>query len=228
MSCCTVDMQGTDKFFSKHARRYARRFRKNGVDRCSELLCQGILGSGVQLKSILDIGCGVGGLHLTLLKEGAEEAIGVEVSKGMLDQARKLAHEMGLSERTRYYLGDFARMNGDGSDRNDVSIPPSDICVLDKVVCCYEDWKTLVVKSLALTRETYAVSYPRSVWYVRLFFSTATLLARLFRWSFHPFYHDWEAIQRYIRSLGFEKHYERKTIAWLAMVYRKQQGGGHP
>ncbi|MEE9225813.1 MAG: methyltransferase domain-containing protein [Bacteroidota bacterium] len=224
MNCCSMETSGTDKFFSKHAKRCAKQFRKKGLDKCQKMLVAGISRPGLQSKNILEIGCGVGGLHLSLLKQGARQAFGVEISKGMLEQARTLAGEMGLVDRVAYRLGDFVLMNGDGSMEADDSVPECEITVLDKVICCYEDWKTLVTKSLAKTTETYAVSYPRPVWYTRLFFSAATALARIFRWSFHPFYHDSESIQRFIQSHGFEKRYENQTIVWLVLVFQKQQG----
>jgi 2-polyprenyl-3-methyl-5-hydroxy-6-metoxy-1,4-benzoquinol methylase len=80
---------------------------------------------------VLDIGCGVGSLHLTLLKEGADQSLGVDLSEGMLEEAKRFAQEFGVTERTEYLTGDFTQLSQ--------SIPENDITILDKVVCCYED-----------------------------------------------------------------------------------------
>lgn len=218
MNCCPVDTTGADRFFSKHAKRYAKRFRKNGLDKCQQLLYEGIALSGLRSRDVLEVGCGVGGLLLTLLKEGAGEAFGVEVSRGMLEQARKLAKEMGCEERVHYHLGDFVSLSGSGQ------APRCDITVLDKVLCCYEDWKSLVEQSIAKTNAVYAVSFPRLIWYNRLFFHFASVLAKMFRWSFHPFYHDWERVQLFIAATGYSKKYENHTVMWLVQIYEKNNG----
>ena len=225
MDCCSTDTSGTDKFFSKHAKRCAKQFRRKGLDKCQKLLFEGISRSGFQSKNILEIGFGVGAFHLTLLKGGASRAFGIEISKGMLEKAQTLAAEMGLADRVQYHVGDFVRINGDGAMGAGHLIPLCEITVLDKVICCYEDWKTLVAKSLAKTGEIYAVSYPKPVWYTRVFFSLAAVLARMFRWSFHPFYHDSESIRRFVQSCGFELQYEMQTFIWLVLVFQKQKGG---
>lgn len=221
MDCCSVDTAGTDKFFSKHAKRYAKKYRKNGLDRCQRILAEGISRSGLHSKSVLEVGCGVGGLHLSLLKKGARQALGIEISKGMIEQAETLAEEMGLMNQVRYRVGDFVLMNGDSPIGSGDAIPECEITVLDKVICCYEDWKTLVAKSLAKTRETYAVSYPRPVWYVRIFFSLAVVFAKIFHWSFHPFYHDSESIQHFIQANGFKKVHEDTTTEWSIIIFQK-------
>ena len=50
-------------------------------------------------KEILDIGCGVGALHITLLHEGAAAATGIDISEGMLQQAKKSQRKIILRER---------------------------------------------------------------------------------------------------------------------------------
>ncbi len=43
----------------------------------------------------------------------------------------------------------------------DERIDNADICLLDKVVCCYPDAQGLVQKSLAKTKQVYGLTYPR-------------------------------------------------------------------
>src|SRR5450759_771323 len=131
-SCCSVsiDNEPINKFFSRWSMRYAKRFRKGGLEKTQRYILEGIRKEPVAAKRILDIGCGVGSLHLTLLKEGAAVATGVEISEGMISQARKLAEDFQLQDRTNYVLGDFVR--------EAPSIREADVTMLDKVLCCYE------------------------------------------------------------------------------------------
>ena len=46
--------------------------------------------TGIADARLLEIGCGVGYLHQQLLRDGAQRALGVDISEEMLGQAREL------------------------------------------------------------------------------------------------------------------------------------------
>lgn len=154
-SCCSpaTVSSATNKFFSRWSKRYAKNFRKKGVERTQQYLLDGVRRVPIEGQEILDIGCGVGALHLTLLKQGAVRSIGVEVSEGMIQEAQQLASELGLRDKTSYILGDFVDLAH--------LLPESDITLLDKVVCCYEHLDLLIEKSAAKTKRIYALSHPK-------------------------------------------------------------------
>jgi magnesium-protoporphyrin O-methyltransferase len=211
MNCCTLE--GTDKFFNAQAGRYKKYFQKKGLHKEQKYLVEGIRRSGMQDAEILEIGCGIGGLHLSLLKDGAAKATGFDISEKMIGTARKLSAEMGLQERTQYRHGDFVAMH-DGA-------PAADVTILDKVICCYEDVSELIAHSTAKTRRIYAVSYPRQNPFVRLVFKATKFFLKLFRQAFHPYYHEPKQIQSCIVEAGFEKVYEKETMVWLVQVFRR-------
>ncbi|MBI3005045.1 MAG: methyltransferase domain-containing protein, partial [Ignavibacteriales bacterium] len=97
-SCCQTHpaQEGTNKFFSRWSKKYAKRFKKGKLEKVQQHLLEGVRTEPVASKEILDIGCGVGSLHMTLLAEGASKAIGVDISEGMLDQARKFSEQRNL------------------------------------------------------------------------------------------------------------------------------------
>ena len=212
-SCCQRTIQGTDKFFSKTSRRYMKNFRKKGLAKEQTYLAEGITSADIQNKTILEIGCGVGGLHITLLKQGARIAVGIDIAQGMLDGAKALSKELGMETRTEYILGDFVQLNG--------KITQADITILDKVVCCYEDVNTLLDKSLAKTRNIYALSFPKSNTFNKLFFAIPITLGKLLRWSFHPYWHDWGAIVNRIQAAGFKQTYKNATFVWDVRVFER-------
>ncbi|MBI4430071.1 MAG: class I SAM-dependent methyltransferase, partial [Ignavibacteriales bacterium] len=153
-SCCQTNpaQEGTNKFFSRWSKKYAKQFRKGKLEKVQKHLLEGVRTEPVASKEILDIGCGVGSLHLTLLAEGAARATGVDISEGMLDQAKKFSEQRKLEEKTWYVLGDFVHKADE--------IQPADITLLDKVVCCYENVEALVQQSASKTRRVYAFSHP--------------------------------------------------------------------
>ncbi len=214
--CCTPDgaaLEGTDKFFNTQASRYKKYFKKKGLHKEQKYLVEGIRRSGVKDAEILEIGCGVGGLHLSLLKEGAARAAGFDISANMIATARSLAIEMGMQERTRYWHGDFVALHE--------TAPMADITILDKVICCYENAPELITRSTAKTRRLYAVSYPRPNVLVRLAFRCMKLFLNFFRAAFHPYYHEPAYIQNWIAAAGFEKVYENETFIWLIQVFQR-------
>ncbi len=211
MNCCTLE--ATDKFFNTQAGRYKRYFKKKGLHKEQKYLVEGIRRSGMKDAEILEIGCGVGGLHLSLLKDGATKATGFDISEEMIAAARKLSAEMGLQERAQYRHGDFVAMHDEA--------PTADVTILDKVICCYEEVSELIARSTAKTRRIYAVSYPRPNKLVRLVFRSMKFFLKLFRESFHPYYHEPKQIQNWIAETGFEKVYEKETMIWLIQVFQR-------
>ncbi len=213
MNCCANN--GTDKFFSKYARQYEKYFRKKGLRPEQKHLVAGIRAQGVSNADLLEIGCGTGGLHLSLLQEGASAAIGFDISERMIASAQKLAAEMGLQERTQYRQGDFVALYETAAS--------AEITILDKVLCCYENVRELIASSTAKARRVYAVSYPRESAWVRRFFQTGIFFYKLFRSSFRPYYHSPQEIMRHITAAGFELAYERRTFIWAVQIFQRKR-----
>lgn len=214
MSCCTSDsFRGTNACFSRWSKRYAKRFRKNGLEKVQRLLLEGIRKEPVREKDILDIGCGVGSLHITLLQEGAARATGIEVAEGMLEQAKELSSGLGLHERVSYKHGDFVELAD--------SLPDADITILDKVVCCYEDLDRLLEKSVSKTKRIYGLTYPKNSFLVGGMIKLQIAILKLFRSKFHPFWHDWDLMHQKIANRGFRLLYEKPTFVWNVAVFQR-------
>ncbi|MDH3378024.1 MAG: class I SAM-dependent methyltransferase [Gammaproteobacteria bacterium] len=214
MSVCCGHAQSAGRFFSFFAKRYRKRFDKKGFEPAQRLLLAGLDRIDLTDATVLEIGSGVGHLHQTLLERGAESAVGVDLAPKMLAEAQTWADERGLSERVEYIEGDFMT-----PDFDPVS---SDLCLLDKVVCCYPDARGLIGKSLSKTKRVYALIYPRDRWFMRAGFATVSFGLWLLRSEFRPYVHDPQQIERWITDSGFAKQREDRTVAWLVQIYVKQ------
>ncbi|MEW6510611.1 MAG: class I SAM-dependent methyltransferase [Bacteroidota bacterium] len=213
MTCSCLDPR--DKYFSKQAADSAARYRKKGLDAPQRVLHRALTGGENGGKTLLEIGCGVGGLHLELLKSGFAAAHGVDVSAGMIDRARELAGEMGLAARVSYHVGDL--------DALQRVLPEVDVVVMDKVLCCDSNPLLLVRSAAAKTRDVLAVSYPRDGVLARLSFTLLTLLGRILHWSFHPFYHEPTMLHAAIVAEGFSEIHAATTPIWQIGVFRRKE-----
>ena len=211
MKCCCFDSAGAARFFSWFARRSGRHYRKKGLGRVQQQLASAIKEAGIQGASLLDIGCGVGYLHLSLLKAGAATATGVDLSEKMLSEARALAAEQSLGDRTRYIPGDFVAMAPD--------LPSADVTILDKVVCCYPDAETMIGRSLEKTKKICALTYPRAHLLNRIMFELEAICMKVIRCDFRPYVHDPGRIEGWIEAAGFRKRTQHRSWLWLTQVY---------
>ena len=131
-------------------RRAAKRFREKGLDRASRWVVDAVLEQGIEGRSVLEPGGGVGAVAIELLKAGAAHSTVVELSVGYEEVAAELAREAGVVERMERHVGDFA---ADGTE-------PADVVVLHRVVCCYPDYAGLLGAAAEKARQTVVFTYP--------------------------------------------------------------------
>jgi cyclopropane-fatty-acyl-phospholipid synthase len=63
-------------------------------------------------QKVLEIGCGWGGLALTLARTADVEVTGITLSPSQLAYARRRAEDAGLADRVRFELRDYRQQNG--------------------------------------------------------------------------------------------------------------------
>ena len=135
-------------------------YRKGKPANTTPLLVNALISQGVEALSPLDVGGGIGTIQLELLRAGAVAATSVEASSAYVQVARELAAQSAREHQITYVHGDFVSLAG--------TIPDADIVTLDRVICCYDDVKSLVSLSASKARRLYGVVYPRSAWWVRV------------------------------------------------------------
>ncbi len=197
---------------------YAKRARSRRLGAVSTDLLRGLGEAGLQGGTVLDIGCGAGGLVLETLDRGAAGATGVDLSSASMGEARRIASERGLADRARFEVGDGAS----------AALAPHDVVVLDKVFCCYPDVDGLIASSLAAARSVYAFSVPPSS---GLRGSVRRALARAANgWyrlrrrrfgGFRTYVRDVAALDVRVRATGFTPVFTRRRFGWDLAVYAR-------
>lgn len=191
--------------------------RKSTVAGVTAPLLSALEATGISGKSILDVGCGIGDLATAAMTRGASEAFGIDLSGKAIEEARRLAAQRGVADRTTFQVGDGA----------DASLPKADVVVLNRVFCCYPDVDQLLENSLSAAGTTYAFTTPRSKGFsgvvVRLQNVYDNLWYRMrdkkFR-GFRTFVHDVDRIDARVRAEGFRPvRSQRRRFVWHLAVY---------
>jgi len=220
MDCCSPEeLKAKDNFFTSRAKKYSRQFRKKGLNAEQKYLVAGIVdtfnnGTNFSPRSVLEIGCGVAGLLITLLNKGASFATGIDASQGMIEKAKENILHLQLNNKTEFLHGDFVSIES--------AVSRSEVVILDRVLCCDSNPELLISKSALKAEKIYAVSFPRDSFPVRIYVKTGIAIAKLFPVKFLPFYHEPSLLHRWIEEQGFALKYSRNTFLWQVMVYLRR------
>jgi magnesium-protoporphyrin O-methyltransferase len=215
--CCDEDLAflGYDGL---NAAADLRRWREGRLHPVTRELIEVILGHGVDDARVLDIGAGVGAVHVALLESGAGAAIDVDASRQFLSTAREEAERRGLDDRIEYRYGDLVEVGGD--------LPPADIVTLDSVICCYPYLEPLLDAATRSRPQLVGITYPRDVWWMRAYMRLYNLMQALRRNSARYFVHRHAHLQGWMHEAGYENVYEGGIRPWRVVLYRRSELAG--
>jgi len=209
--CSTYGNVAGAHFDEKIARRDLENYRNKGPGPTARLLRDMLVETGAVDGTLLDVGSGVGGLSFELLERGVERAIAVDASPAYLAAAAQEATRRDRLRAVEFRLGDFL----------DVAsvIPPATIVTLDRVICCYPAFESLLTEALSHAERYFAYSYPRDLWYVRAAIAGENGLRRLKRNPFRAFVHPVDRMTHTIERAGFRLAAHRHIWQWSADVW---------
>jgi 16S rRNA G966 N2-methylase RsmD len=197
-------------FDSRFARRMATRYRRRGLDRTAQRMVDLLTESGVQNATVLEIGGGVGEIHLELLKRGAASATNLELSPAYDAEARRLLAEYGLSGRVNRRQVDIAT--------DPAAVPPADIVVLHRVVCCYPDYAKLLTAAADHARHRVAFSCPPRNRASRAVVAAQNLGLRVAGRDFRTFVHPPAAMLAVVTGRGLRPTAAHRGRLWQVAV----------
>lgn len=139
-------------FSPGRAENEARRYERRGLVGESRRVFTMLTRRGVQGRSVLEVGGGLGVVGLELVRTGAARATTVDLSTGYDIPARRLIAHAGLADRMDRIVANYvseAERVGD-----------ADIVTMQQVVCCYPDAAGLVSAAAAHARELLVITMP--------------------------------------------------------------------
>ena len=198
------------------ARRDARRYRRKGLDRTSRRIVDFLKSQGVEGRTVLEVGGGVGAIQVELLKAGASRAVSVELTPTYESVALDLAHEAGLADRIERKVMDFAQADGD--------VQPADIVIMNRVICCYPDMPRLAGAAADHTKQMLVMSFPRGSWWMRMGLGIANVMLWVMRREFHVFVHRPSDIIATSERHGLAPVLDQRGVLWTVAALRRSAG----
>ena len=210
--CCTP--KGYRQIFSeKNARGEAKRYRRKGLDGTSRRIADLLTERGVEGKTLLEVGGGIGAIEIDLLKAGVLRAVNVELTPTYEDAAGDLLREVGFADRIERRVMDFAEAGTD--------VETADIVVMNRVICCYPDMPKLASAAAERTRGVLVMSFPNRRWWTRLGLTLANLGFRVIGMHFRVFLHPPELILADVEQHGFRTWINERGLLWQVIALER-------
>jgi len=211
MTCRCADLGLDEMFDEQFARREANRYRRKGLARRSRILLDLIRGAlPLTGRTALEGGSGAGVFSIELARQGVTRAVGVDAMPAAIEQARLLAHELAVDQRAHFTIGDFADPA--------VSLLSADIVVLDRVVCCYPDWRSLITRAATHAARVVALSYPPDNALSSIEIQAVNAFQRLMGRRFRLHLHPTSAMFALLAEHGFTSVRKRRYWFWEIAV----------
>jgi SAM-dependent methyltransferase len=213
--CCGEGIPSCERVFDREtADRDVRDFRRKGAPWSTRELIDE-LASGVDLAgaTVLDVGAGVGAVHLELLARGAARAVDVDGAGAYVAVARKEAERAGVADRVEHVVGDLTLVAP--------TLAMADLVALDRVVCCYGDMASLLTAASTLARARLGLVYPRDRWWIRAGAAIGNLV--MFRRSsgYQMRVHRVAAMTALLEAAGFARVAGRDGRLWRVETWAR-------
>lgn len=203
--CC--DRDGYQSVFSRRfARRQSQRYQRRGLSPAARSMVDFAVDQGVTDATILEIGGGVGHLHVELLRRGAASVTNLEISENYEVEAVTLLEIAGMSGRVTRRFVDIAQAPD--------QVEPADVVVLHRVVCCYPDFALLLNAAAGHARRTLVYSHPAANVINRASFAAENMYHRFTANEFRAFVHPPDGMIAAAQSDGMAVTYQRHAWNW--------------
>ncbi len=211
--CCHTDYRKV--FRTAGGFRDLKRYEKRGLRGSAATIARLVRDLDIVDASLIEVGAGVGALHVDLLRSGAATATAVEISAGWTASATALLERAGHAGTVQRMVGDFVELADDVAD--------ADVVLLHRVICCYPNWEQLVDASASHARRAVVFTVPRENLLARVSLASFNAWLAVQGCGFRSFLHPTGDILERFAGRGFAKTAEERTFAWV--TYRVERAG---
>jgi len=207
-NCCEM----TDRMFDeKSAKSDIKEYHKHGPAKQTQMILEAVRSLNLKDVELLDIGGGIGAIHHDLLKDVARKAMHVDASSSYLKEAMLESERLGNIDRIQFVHADFTDVAKD--------IPEVDVVTLDRVVCCYPDFRSLLTRASEHSRKAIAMTYPRETWYLRIGLGLINFFQKLRKDPFRVFIHPIHEFDALLNAQGLRRVSMKRIFVWEMALY---------
>jgi len=207
--CC-----GADMFFNaKTATKEYNKYLKKGPLKATAKVIQQLAGQNLENKSLIDVGGGIGAIQWWFLEQGGQQTTGIDASSGYLQKAHEHATENGWGNKTSFIEGDCTEKYNEVDDAHFIT--------LDKVVCCYPDYKDIISATCEKSREYVSLSYPMDGIISHALRNIGSLYFKIKKNPYRPFVHSVKEIRELFSQKGYERVAHNISFPWHVETYKK-------
>jgi magnesium-protoporphyrin O-methyltransferase len=188
--------------------------RKNGPRPETQELIDVIVRHGVRDATVLDIGAGVGAVHLGLLEAGAARAVDVDASREYQASAREEAARRGLAALVDYRFGDVVELAPE--------LPAADIVTLDSVICCYPYLDRLLDAAVLSGPRLVGIAYPRDAWFMMAYMRLYNAVMATRRSVARYFIYRHEEVRSRLASHRYDEVHDGGSRTWRVAVFARR------
>jgi len=207
--CC-----GADLFFDKKtaAKEYIH-YLKKGPSRVTAKIIQQLENQRVEGKSMVDVGGGIGAIQWWFIQKGGNKTTDIDASTGYLKQAQNHASEKGWKDKTQFLLGDCTDVYKEIDD--------PDFITLDKVVCCYPNYKEILELTCEKSTGHVSLSYPMDGIISQAIRGLGAIFFMFIHNPFRPYVHPVKEIRNVFAEKGYERISYDLAFPWHVETYSR-------
>ena len=213
MSSCCEPGEYDKVFDEKHARSKAREYTSKGLTGDAQRIVDFVRARMSPGYSVLEVGGGIGEIHLELLRDGAARVLNVELATQYESVASELLRERGLFDRVERRLGDFVSE----ADR----VPAADVVVMNRVVCCYPDADALVGAAAHHARRLLVMTFPVDRWWTRWGLAVTNTFLALRGGGFRAYAHATRGVLSTAQRHGLRVAEHRRGVLWQLIALER-------
>lgn len=210
--CCKIT---NDQFGKATAKADLKTYRRKGPAKHTRLILEAVRSLGLTDASLLDVGGGIGAIYHELMQDAVTRATHVDASSAYLAAAKEEAQQRGNTDRVEFVHADFT----DVAD----SLAPADVVTLDRVVCCYPDFRSLLTAAAGRSQRALAMAYPRDNRLSRFVVRVGDWFLKLSRNPFRVFVHPVSEMDALLNAEGLHRVSLRRLFVWEVALYQRAQ-----
>jgi SAM-dependent methyltransferase len=165
--------------------------------------------------TVLELGCGMGALSVSLVESGASRVTGIDLSPGSIDVATRRAARAGLEAQAAFVVGDGAS----------VTLTSHDWVVLDRMICCYRDAERLLENAISAAQRRIAFSIPESRGWRGIVNRPLWFVENVINFALRPYapgyVHGIHTIEARLHRAGFRRLRSGYSGLWYLGVFER-------